>query len=432
MKSYLPEWKLYLWKKVLLDKSNPETIFQLSDFIYFNQEDQFSVMSKQMRNDMDRIQNARLGASVNEGKMVSNWVNDTPFPDQYWNFKPKEVMSALIELAEERPKFLDIKDIKLRKDDIYKYRQERKDYLLSLKRKHLASRTMVSRNGNVYTPEPDNRFTDPFCGLPEHIYKKVDDAKKLTLSDLAELVRGTPQESLYDLIRFKIQINKEIMLAHMNAYINDFMVGNLVPPQGVRYLKFDQQKNDILNAIQSLATKYGSTNMAITFEEIARCSGWEDMRERYYRFYETLFALEKSGDIEIKDLRMTEVIISFLEKTTEKNITSNNESSTEVTDRIGFLLHNGEKIEIGPANNIPFIMLDVFLPFGKPVAVDTALKMTTSDRSKYKIGGLSILDKQDTLRNRIKELQKILPKKKLRVHLVFKESDGTVFMEESR
>jgi hypothetical protein len=93
---------------------------------------------------------------------------------------------------------------------------------------------------------------------------------------------------------------------------------------------------------------------------------------------------------------------------------------------------NGGKIEIGPAKNIPFKLIETLCPFGTPKATNAVFNGTNTERSKYKTEQLSLLQKQDILRNRIKELQEILRIKKVKVQLVFNENDETTFLKHIR
>ncbi|MFZ3029820.1 MAG: hypothetical protein WA095_02385, partial [Minisyncoccia bacterium] len=164
-------------------------------------------------------------------------------------------------------------------------------------------------------PKNDPLLVDLFCGLPEYIYNKVDKGEKLTLPNLDILIDQTSDATIFSSLRFKLTIDKKNLQARLNAYVADFIAGELIPPQGVRLFIFEQQKNNILGAIQSLAARYGKKNIAITFEEVARIGGWANKDEHHYRFYETILALEQLGEIEIKDLRKEEVILSLVEKT---------------------------------------------------------------------------------------------------------------------
>lgn len=337
MKAYLPEWKIYLWKKLLLDKGDPERALQPSDFIYFDRNYQQGAVLGFLQRSIDRIRNIEYAAAKGE-KVEIDTSADTPNSEQYFSFEAKEVISALIELEEESPKCLDIEDVEIQKDVIDQYRHKRKEYLSSFEKKRLASLSSSRAIYHVDDSKPDSRFADPFCGLPEHIYKKVEKAEKITLSEFKELIQKKPDESIYASIHFKIHIDKKNLLARMNAYITDFVSGELTPPQGVRLFRFDQQRNSILGAIQSLATKYGNKNMAITFKEVARCGGWEDKDEHHYRFYETIFALEKTGEIVVTDLRKEEVVMSVVDKpVVEEKVAPHKELSSADKKKLAIL-----------------------------------------------------------------------------------------------
>jgi len=118
----------------------------------------------------------------------------------------------------------------------------------------------------------------------------------------------------------------------------------------------------------------------------------------------------------------------------KKKINANfnkNENKLRVSDKnIGFItLDDGGEFKVGPADNVPFKMLEVFCPFGKNVSIDSAYDKTSPENSKDRRANLSPIEKEDKLKTRIKELQGILPKKRIKVRLKFNESEGTVFME---
>lgn len=109
--------------------------------------------------------------------------------------------------------------------------------------------------------------------------------------------------------------------------------------------------------------------------------------------------------------------------------TQEKKTETVVEGTVGYLLLNGGKIEIGPAKNIPFKLLHALCPFGTPKATNAIFKLSSSERSKLKDENLSLLEKQDVLRSRIKELQEILSKKKMKVSLRFNDGEETVFLQ---
>jgi hypothetical protein len=310
---YLPEWKIYLWKKLLLEQSSAERVFQPSDFIYFDEKAQVGVLQRHAQRSINRlhwVENTAYSAALSGNKVRIDSTSSTPIPHQYYHFEPQEVMLALIELADTDPTCLEIEDIEVRKGLINKYRQERTSYLTLHEKRRLASITMTHGGGGTSTP--DNRYTDPFCGLPESVYKKVESAERLTVAELKDLVQRKLLIPAYPSLYFKIRIDKEKLLARLNVYLDDFMEGKLIPPKGVRYFRFEEQKKNILLGAQSLVAEYGN-NTPITFEEVAKRGGWENKDEDHYRFYETIFALEKLEEIRVTDLRGDEVIISIVE-----------------------------------------------------------------------------------------------------------------------
>jgi hypothetical protein len=54
-------------------------------------------------------------------------------------------------------------------------------------------------------------------------------------------------------------------------------------------------------------------------DEVAKAGGWYLKNEHHYRFYETVFALEMSGQIDITNLRKDEVVITLKNKNVEMN-----------------------------------------------------------------------------------------------------------------
>lgn len=136
--------------------------------------------------------------------------------------------------------------------------------------------------------------------------------------------------------------------------------------------------------------------------------------------------------------------IEIMEGTIGKINTRNNTSFEEIKERvpepapqtisekngIGYLDLDGRKTEIGPAKNMPFKLLEALCPFGVPKGIGAIFKASLTGRSKHKEEGpLSPDEKQGILRHRIKELQKILKKKKIKVSLVFDTRAETVFLK---
>jgi hypothetical protein len=104
-------------------------------------------------------------------------------------------------------------------------------------------------------------------------------------------------------------------------------------------------------------------------------------------------------------------------------------SETKIKKGKGYLVLDGAEIEIGSSKNIPFRLLEALCPFGKPIAISALYDNTSNEDSRLTDKSFSIEEKKEKLRNRIKDLQQILPSKKLRVSLGFNENEGTVYMK---
>ncbi len=329
--AYLPEWKIYLWKKLLLDRPDPEAVLSVADFLYFDQKQYRTLSIKHTQKVIDSIPGRMI---FQNGVVVGvDDSMDTSSDDHYYNINPQGVLLSLIELAEQRDECLEITDIFLKKDIIDNYRNERKKYLFEHDKKRMASLTNPMGYGG-WGSNPDNRFTDAFCGLSQSLYEKIEKEKEVSLADLKEFTSSTKDASMLSLASFKVRLNGKSMSAHVDKYIDDFIAGDLVPGNGVRSYQFQHQKDNIFGSIKQIAVKFGSHNMVITSDEIARYGGWEYKDERHYRFYETLLALEKTGEIEIKSLRGAEIIISIIDKQSkQKTIPEINDDTRERFDK---------------------------------------------------------------------------------------------------
>jgi tetratricopeptide (TPR) repeat protein len=105
----------------------------------------------------------------------------------------------------------------------------------------------------------------------------------------------------------------------------------------------------------------------------------------------------------------------------------------EVYDDTGFLLIDGDKVLIGPDKNMPFRLLQALMPLGEVKGTNNVFDLSSTDRSKFnEEKQLSLLEKQSILKTRIKELQQPLRKKRVRVSLVFDDSNETVFLKRAR
>jgi hypothetical protein len=98
----------------------------------------------------------------------------------------------------------------------------------------------------------------------------------------------------------------------LENYIELFLLGELVTPPKVRYFSYKEQQARLNLSLKNVSQKYGSKNIPITFEELAKEGGWYQKDEKHFRFYETILSMEKMGDISIKELRGEEVVVSLI------------------------------------------------------------------------------------------------------------------------
>lgn len=150
---------------------------------------------------------------------------------------------------------------------------------------------------------------DKFGGFGEEVYNKIMAGKNLTIKDLGfSYFSNYSNNPLFSYLSFEIKIDTEKLEQKLNTYIDDFIAHKFIGPKGARYLDPKKQSKNILAAIKKLSERYGNA-MVLTADEIAKAGGWYLKDEHNYRFYEALFALERSGNIEIKNLRQSEVVL---------------------------------------------------------------------------------------------------------------------------
>ncbi len=185
------------------------------------------------------------------------------------------------------------------------------------------------------------------------------------------------------------------------------------------YLEGHSKSSSVLNNLAIIYEKEKELEKAKKFIKEARDIDPKD--EVVERNYNRIFASKERP--QEKQKQPSE---KSIQKKTDPQI------STKVENNNGFLMLNGGKIEIGPAKNVPFKLLETLCPFGTPKAINAVFNGTNTERSKYKTEELSLLQKQEILRNRVKELQEILRAKKVKVQLVFNKNDETTFLQHLR
>lgn len=114
---------------------------------------------------------------------------------------------------------------------------------------------------------------------------------------------------------------------------------------------------------------------------------------------------------------------------TTRKIRKKDDIKIDTKDGLGLLFIKNDKVELGSVENIPFKLLNALLPFGSTKGTNNIFRLSSSGRSKFNGEELSLLEKQSILRNRIKELQEILKKKKIRIRLFFDENNETVLLK---
>jgi hypothetical protein len=272
---FLPEWKIYLWKKLILNKDGEyDRPIKVRNFCFFSDVEQRELTRNKVQKTIDSI-----NVAVASRTLITPGSRDTTSEDSFFYFDSIKTFHALVDLTK-KPGAIELSDIHLNKT-----------YFRDCK--------------------PENKY----CSLGEVVYKKIQADQGITLKEIGLHIYPDQYKDsrLIDSFIFRIKIDKEKLEEKLNTYLSDFMESKLLGPKGVRYFDPKKQSRDILAVIKKLSAKYGS-NMVLTADEVAKAGGWYLKDEHHYRFYETLFALEKSGDIKITDLRKDEIILTFSEK----------------------------------------------------------------------------------------------------------------------
>mgnify|MGYP001581383658 CR=1 FL=1 len=283
--TYLPEWKIYLWKKLLL-QNEVKKVSYMSDFLFFSQDEQRRIAVRRVQDNIDSIND--MAVKLAQGVTIDvQQSKETPSKDSYFTFEPEGVLAALIELSES--KALNIRNIEIEPEYLKYYQRTRE------------------KSGENLPGINAKESTDDFCGLTENLYKKIEVGHRLSVLELSA-IRSLP---IYNHLSFGISVNKSVLKKKLNKYIHAFMDGDLIRPPRIRYFSYEQQKLTIGPSLKEIANKYGSRNISVTLQELIKESGLYSINARNFRFYEILFALEEVGEITITDIRKEEVIISF-------------------------------------------------------------------------------------------------------------------------
>ena len=301
--NYLPEWKLYLWKRLLIDNPQNQQV-KIDDFIIYQEREIIRSTKRQHQYVAPTFDNPHtiyeLPKKEQSGKLDSS----------FFNFTKEDILNAFFELTVDEPSAIAMDNIVITKDYISAYKQKAKEEAARYARIKAVSMTnSANDNGFNESEKPILKYGDEQCGLGESIFKKVESGTPITTDILKNLVNSlyVRQFGLCDFVSFKLTVNAEVLEKKINDYIDAFLQGDLI----ARYFKAEKQRTSFAIVIKALAGQLGHKNMPIKLQDIKDIANWQNGEEQSYRFYETLFSLERTGDIEIKDLMTNEVIISI-------------------------------------------------------------------------------------------------------------------------
>jgi hypothetical protein len=269
---YLPEWKIYLWKKLIVNKDGEfDGKLTTDSFRFFDSPERRKLTRDRVQKSIDRI-----NIAVETKSLIDMSGNHIDEKDSYHYFGPESTMKALVELTH-KPSCAGIKNIRIDK-------------------KYLAI------SGNEFKPE---------------VNTKIQQEKELTIQDIEySIFNNYSNNLLFSYLSFEIKIDTENLKKKLNTYLKDFTAGKLIAPKGIRYADPQKQLDDISAALDKLSGKFGK-NMVLTAEEVAKAGGWYIKDEHHYRFYESVFALELSGPIDITNLRKEEAMVTLKSKNVE-------------------------------------------------------------------------------------------------------------------
>jgi hypothetical protein len=208
-----------------------------------------------------------------------------------------------------------------------------------------------------------------------------------------------------------IKIDRPAIEAKLDAYIEDFSAGNLVAPHGILYFDANIQRTQVHSAVQAMTGSFGVKNLLVTHERIAQYAGWPVGNQKYYRIFETLFWLEKTGNVTIHDLRKGEVILSLVTVPEANPVTQPPQETPSTDDEIVIQTQYGPitlnkrtgSIEYGKVKN-------TLNPTSKEYGVLLKLMTSKDCQASYAelIGGPVTKDSKRSLSFVIRNLKKVL------------------------
>jgi hypothetical protein len=286
--NYLPEWRLYLLKKLVIDsKKLSGRPLTTTNFLYVTSREARDAMMESLQLEMKFLES--IPNRVYAGEKIRVTADSIAFNEGYTppEFKSLEIINELIELSGEPD--ASIKLIKV---------QISKQYFALQEKKRIASRSsgaFVRDSGGAWTK----------AGM--------ENLSPMTPIEIGTLKSLLSLPGLADQIVFQLEIDPVKIDKKIQGYLDDFKGQKLIPPKGQRYFAVEEQKTKFLTAIGVLEKRFGKANISTNFTEIIQIVGRENWREGSCRFYETIFLLEREGVIKIVDLRGLEVVFSIIQ-----------------------------------------------------------------------------------------------------------------------
>jgi|GEM_PF-5891774 len=112
---------------------------------------------------------------------------------------------------------------------------------------------------------------------------------------------------------------------------------------------------------------------------------------------------------------------------------NNTSSNLHTKGSNGYIKINDNVYDLGPAKNIPYLLISTLYPLGIEKRIEIVYKDSTPEVSKFnKDSNISLASKKEILRNRIKEVQRILKnqKPKIKLTIKFKKITDTAYIEQ--
>ncbi len=276
---YLPEWKIYLWKKLLLNRNREFNGKLTPDSLrFFTPKEERDLIREGIQKSID-IMNIATQSRL----LMDIYGRKTDPKDTYFHFDPSHSFLALTELTH-KPAAIEFTNIRIDKKLLIDFK-------------------------DLFKPADFG---------PEG-YTKILEEKELTVADLGyTYFNNYSNNPLFSYLTFEIKIDEDHLQKKLNEYLEDFENNKLVAPKGLRYMDATKQIDDVFSAITHMEGKFGK-NMVVTVDEVAKAGNWFIKNEHFYRLYEAIFALEKAGKLTVNDLRKEEILITLNSKSGEAN-----------------------------------------------------------------------------------------------------------------